>query len=61
MFNFNACNFKDINRFLAIVNITSKLNYSNTAVSKFYEILTHSFDLFVTKSKINPNHSHDLV
>lgn len=48
---------------MANIDIISNLNnlHINAAISKFYEILNHCFDLFVPKLIINHNKPHDAV
>lgn len=63
IYNFNACNFNDIIRFLANIDIISNLMnlHVDAAISKFYEILNHCFNLFVPKLNINNNKPHNIV
>jgi len=49
IYNLNACNFDDLNKFLSQLDF--KLNFKNLSlecdVNKFYEIIFHSCDIHV--------------
>lgn len=62
VFNFNACNFNDVNLFLKSIDIMSNLTNLNVdiAVLKLNEILNHSFDMFVPKIKLNHYNSRSI-
>jgi hypothetical protein len=62
VFNFNACNYNDVNLFLNSIDLMSNLINLNVdlAVLKLNEILSHSFDMFVPKIKLNYYDSRSL-
>lgn len=61
IYNFNRCNFNEIVNFLSNIDFDSNLNNNNISfektVTKFYEIINHTFSLFVPKTKIFNNYS----
>lgn len=63
VYNFNACNFNEITRFLANIDMIPNLTnlHLDVAISIFYETLNHCIDLFVPKININHNKSRDIL
>uniref|UniRef100_A0A2S2NJ55 Putative RNA-directed DNA polymerase n=1 Tax=Schizaphis graminum TaxID=13262 RepID=A0A2S2NJ55_SCHGA len=61
IYNFNKCNFNEISNFLSNIDFESNLNNKifsmDEIVTKFYEIIHHTFSLFVPKTKIFNNYS----
>lgn len=62
MYNFNSWNFDEMCNFLSEIDfIYNFLNLSlNAATSKFYEIISHTFDFHVIKIEFNPNHNQNI-
>lgn len=61
IYNFNKCNFDENNDFLSHLDILSNLRNLSVvdAVKKFYEVMFHTFDDFVPKTKINLDFKHN--
>jgi len=63
MYNFNSCNFDEMCTFLSEFDFI--YNFKNlsfaAATSKFYEIIRHTFNVYVTKFKFNPNHNQNIA
>jgi len=60
IFNFKKCNFNEISHFLSNIDFNLNLNKNlslDTLVDTFYEIIYHTFNLFVPKTKIYNNYS----
>lgn len=61
MHNFNKCNFNEISNFISDIDFESNLNNTffsmEEIVTTFYEIIHHTFTLFVPKTKIFNNYS----
>jgi hypothetical protein len=60
IFNFKKCNFNDISLFLSNIDFDLNINKDlslDAIVDTFYEIIYHSFNLFVPKIKIYNNYS----
>ncbi|KAF0746093.1 putative RNA-directed DNA polymerase, partial [Aphis craccivora] len=57
MYNFNSCNFDEMCTFLSEIDFIHNFKNLNlvAATSKFYEIIRHTFDVYVTKFKFNHN------
>jgi len=59
-YNFKNCNFDDISHFLRSIDFDLNLNNNlsfESLIDKFYEIIYHSFSLFVLKTKIYNKYS----
>lgn len=61
IYNFNKCDFNEISNFLSNIDFESNLNNKifsmDEIVTTFYEIIHHTFSLFVPKTKIFNNYS----
>ncbi|KAL4130755.1 hypothetical protein QTP88_008147 [Uroleucon formosanum] len=63
IYNFNLCNFDEMCSFLSEFDFI--YNFKNlslaAATSKFYEIIRHTFDVYVTKFKFDPNNNQNIT
>jgi hypothetical protein len=60
IFNFKKCKFNEITQFLSNIDFDLNLDVNlslDDIIIKFHEIIYHSFDLFVPKTKIYNNYS----
>lgn len=63
IYNFHSYDFNALSNFLTNLDFLSTFKNLNlvNAVDKFYEIIFHSFDMHIPKTRLKPNSTQDIL